>query len=150
MHSFRLFCVACGIFRIQSCLLFFNDPNRPHIAQCLHQYVRDGDCAFLPTNPKDRVLGFKAINILNSCMYTYIVNLTILTKGYHVFFMLQTSTPDISVDTRGESSPHELLTKLWQFAMRCRNFGHYHEPPKTMKIQRFCPPKNQVIYHKNL
>ena len=61
------------------------------MAPFLHQHVcdLDGDFfAFLPRNPKDRVLGFKAINILNSCMY--IVNLTILTKGCHDFFMLDT------------------------------------------------------------
>jgi len=129
-HSFRLFSAACGTFiysEPQSCLLFSMTQQAAH-RTISHHFTSScmwpgwGFFAFLPRNPKDRVLGFKAINILNSCMC--IVNLTILTTCYHDLFVLQTSTLDISLDTWGGPTSPDELTKLWQFAMRRRNFGH--------------------------
>ena len=142
-HSLRLCCAACRTLGryIDHCrpsklefhfvrAVFFDGPTGriQHFFYIIIYVTWMGIvCVFFSENSKDRVLGFKAIYILNSCMMLHVYREprhTYIPLLPGAFFMFQTSTLDISVDTRGESSPHELLTKLWQFAMRCRNFGH--------------------------
>ena len=60
-HSFRLFSAACGTFISSELLRFFRNDPTGRISHHVYNHVcdLDGDSAVLPTNPKDRVLGFK-------------------------------------------------------------------------------------------